>query len=346
MAVTGTAWAVTVPGLPSGFVYTKSRNEDTGSTYVVSGLAAGDTFSFDASTLVGGVNVGVSGLLNNVPTALTVTKYQANGALDADGTGPGTRLEDTWGIALVYHINSGNLTNPGIPGSIVGSNGGTAIYDNSFGAQGTWLTAMFHSAVDGQVVTTMGNGANGIPTGFQAQTVSSSGMQFELWAVDAALMVPTGTGAGTKDSVNLVDYGSRVDLDTYTGWTGDTLAGSVLLLDGTLATYAQSTVVVSNSTGQIVSNSKDASTIYFDVDPTGSGAWNQSLGMSDELLDMMNNPTNIWFQWTLASGQRGWNIHSDDIGGAFAIPEPLTMLGVFFGIGGVGKYIRRRMKVA
>lgn len=353
MAVTGTAWAVTVPGLPNGFTYLKSRNEDMGSTYVVAGLAPGDQFAYDPATLVNGVPTVVLGSLNNGPatTARTVTKFGAPGALDADGAGPGTRLEDSWGIALLYHVNPGHLNNPGSPGSIVGSNGTTpVIYDNSAGTEGTWVTIMFHGGVDTQVTTTAGNGINGIPAGQQKQTAITSGLMFEAYAVDAAGINANLVGA-LKDPVNLADYvaASRVDFNTYTGWTGDTIAGSVQLISAT-SDYFQNSVVV-DAAGNIVSNAQDSSTAYFNVDATNTAwiwnpLWGTKAGQPAELQDPLSAVpnTNVWFQWTLDNGQRGWNVHSDDVGGAFtnAVPEPVTILGVILGVGSLGGYIRRR----
>lgn len=351
MAVSGTAWAVTVPGLFQDWNYWKSRNADNGSGYVVAGLAAGDVFAFDPSTLVGGVPTPVAGTLNGGPAVRTVTKFQAPGALDADGALPGTRLEDTWGIALLYQIAKGNVVAPASPGTIVSFTGPIG-YDNSAGTQGTWLTAMFYGGVDTAVVVTQGNGVlpgqNGIPVGQQRDQAQTSGLKFRLWAVDAALMVPTGATPGTKDSVNLVDYvpGNRVDLDTYTGWTGDTIPGSVLLVTSTQQYFASSIVV--DAAGNFVSNPTNASSLYTDIALGGPGFWNPIIGgPPNHLLDPLAAPgvpnADAWFQWTLDTGQRNWNVHSDDIGGVYAaIPEPVTILGVILGVGSLGGYIRRR----
>jgi len=304
--------------------------------------------------LVGGVPTAIAGTLNGAPAVRTVTKFQAPGALDADGTGPGTRLEDTWGIALLYQIAPGNVVSPSSPGTIVSFTGPIG-YDNSAGTQGTWLTAMFHGGVDTAVVVTQGNGVlpgqNGIPVGQQRDQTTVSGLSLELWAVDASLMVPTGSTPGTKDSVNLVDYvpGNRVDLDTYTGWTGDTLAGSVLLVKATNQ-FAGTSIII-DAAGNFVSNPTNASTFYFDIAKAdASASWNPLVGgPPDKLLDPLAAPgvpnTNAWFQYTLDTGQRNWNVHSDDVGGVFAIPEPVTILGVILSVGGIGGYIRRRLHV-
>jgi hypothetical protein len=331
------AWAVTVPDLPAGYDYLKSRNADNGSTYVVSGLNPGDTFSFTNTALPNGVPTVVAGNLNGAPANATVTKFGALGAVQG---------EDSWGIALMYQIAAGHLNNPGSDGSIVGFTGPIG-YDNSAGTQDTWLTAMFHSGVDTQVVVTLGNGTNGIPSGQQKETITTAGLKTELYAVDAAAIDANLAGA-PKDSVNLADFipASRTAVDQYQGWTGNTLpaANSVLLGTGT-SDYFQSTVVVDGS-GVIVSNSLDASTVYFDVPAAGPGIWNVSWGTSDQLLTPLGDPTNLWFQWTLDSGQRGWSVHSSDLGGAFAVPEPFTMTSVFLAVAGIGGYIRRRRKQA
>jgi hypothetical protein len=313
-------------------------------------------FSFDPATLVGGVPTLISGTLNPGPTQTTVnrtvTKHQAPGALASTSTGVAGRLEDSWGIALLYQVAQGNLANPGSPGSQVGFTGPIG-YDNSAGTQGTWLNAVFYGGVDIQVVVTQGNGLglgqNGIAVGQQRAQSLTEGLQFKMWAVDSATMVATGSTPGTKDSVNLVDYvpGNRVDLDTYTGWTGDTLAGSVLLVSATQKFFQSSIVVDPSFT--IVSNPNDASTLYWDIDKTNLAAgWNPIIGGDPDMLTSLDGvggvfDTNFWAQYTLDVGQRGWNVHSNDIAGFYAlVPEPVTILGVILGVGSLGGYIRRR----
>jgi len=334
MVVTGTTWAITVPPLPGGVDYLKSRNADNGSTYVVAGLDPGDSFSFNPTGLPGnGTPTAVLGNLNGSPATRTVQKFQAPGAIGN---------EDSWGIALLYQIAPGHISNPGSNGTIIGFNG-PIVYDNSAGTQSTWCTTMFHSGVDISVNVLAGNGSNGIPTGQLKETISTSGLKFELYAVDAAAIDAALAGA-VKDSVNLADYvpASRLAIDKYKGWTGNTIGG-VLLADGT-SDYFQSTVVV-DATGAVVSNSLDASTVYFNINAAGAGLWDYTWGTQDKLLTPDGIATNAWFQWTLDSGQRGWNVHSDDVGGAVAaVPEPVTILGVILGIGGLGGYIRRRFQ--
>jgi hypothetical protein len=332
-----TCWAVTVPPLPAGADYLKSRNEDQGATYVVGSLNAGDEFSFNPTGLLDGVPTPVLGMLNGVSGTKVVTKLGAVGAI---GT------EDSWGIALLYQIAPGHINNPGANGTIVGFTGPIQ-YDNSAGTQSTWCTAMFHSGVDVAVDVIQGSGTggggNGIPVGQQKETIKSTSLAFELYAVDSAAMDAALAGAA-KDSVNLADYiaASRTAVDKYLGWSGNTLpaANSVLLATGT-SDFFQSTVVV-DATGTIVSNSLDSSTVYFDVPQGGPGLWNSAWGASDELRTPDGIPTNLWFQWTLDNGQRNWTVHSDDIGGAFAVPEPLTLMGLVVSVAGVGNYLRRR----
>lgn len=343
MAVTGTAGAVTINNLPAGWDYLKSRNEDMGSAYVVDGLADGHTFAFDPTGLPGDFSGHVvSGLLDGVAASMTVHKVGAVGAIGR---------EDSWGIALLYQISSGQVNQPpGTPGTIVGFKGTPGIiYDNSAGDKSTWYTAMFYGGVDTWVVQTAGNGANGIPVGQQSQTVSTANMKVDLYAVDASAIDGALVGAA-KDSVNLADYvsASRTAADKYVGWTGNTIGGT-LLVSG-VNDYHQSTVVV-DASGNILSNSKDATTAYFTINP--GGYWNgvnPATGLpyldSNALIPPTGLPADdLWFQWTLDTGQRGWTVHSDDIGGAFnSVPEPLTMLGVFLGVGGMGGYLRRRSK--
>jgi hypothetical protein len=336
------ASGVVIPTLPAGFEYLKNRNAEMSTTYVVAGLAAGDQFTYDPIALVNGVATPATGNLNGTAGVVrNVTKFQAAGAVDADGAGPGTRLEDAWGIGLMYQIDGGRLYNPGSPGSMVGYNG-PLVYDNAAGTNVTWLTAMFHGGLNTQVVTRQGRGVttDGIPIGDQRQDVSTTGLAFDLYAVDATGINATLVGAA-KDPIDLADHvaTSRVDLNTSTGWTGDTISGSVLLATGT-SNYFQSTVVV-DAAGNVVSNAQDAANAYFDVDPLGAGSWNPAWGYSDRLLTPTGDPTNLWFQWTLDSGTRGWEVHSDDIGGAYA-PEPATL--ALLALGGLALPRQRRQR--
>jgi hypothetical protein len=359
MVVTGTTWAVTVPGLPGGtdaggnaiFVYDKSRNADMGSTYVVTKdaaglvpLTAGDEFNFaPTTTLNDGAIHGVSGTYNSVGgTTLFVRKFGATGGADLGG---GVK-EDDWGIALMYQLASGHLANPGSNGSIVSFGpqvgAGSIVYDNSAGTQGTWITAMFHSGVDISVDVIQGAGTavNGIPVGMEKQTATTAGLKAEVYAVDASALDPL------KDSVNLTDYAlaRRSAIDQYTGWTGNTVAAAnEVLLFKADANYQQSTVVV-NASGVIVSSSLDTASDYMNVN-TALGLWGPMLN-SNQLKTPDGVLSDVWFQWTLDSGARGWDIHSNDIGGADAfVPEPVTIMGVILGLGGLGGYIRRRFHV-
>ena len=50
----------------------------------------------------------------------------------------------------------------------------------------------------------------------------------------------------------------------------------------------------------------------------------------------------VWLAVDIDPDNRSWQGKSNDDGGFGVIPEPLTMLGVCMGIGGLGQYIRKR----
>jgi hypothetical protein len=314
-AVVVPAEAVTVPPLPNGTLYLKSRNQDNGTTYVDLGLTPGTTVNLTPADF------------NTVANPLRVS-FKAPGSIGG---------EDTWGIALTYHIAGGVISNPGVNGSQV-DYVGPIIYDNSAGTQDTWLVAVFYGGTDTGISLTGGNGSNGIPAGDFSETIDSTGVKFKLYAVDKANL------AAGVDSVGLLPFSAADHTadDTYVGWTDATaLTGAVLLLEGE-SDYFQSTVVVDPS-GAVVGSSLDATTAYFDIPENGAGLWNPYFGATDQLLTPTGTPTNLWFQWTLGNSVNGWTVKSDDVGGAVAVvPEPLTMLGMFLGIGSVGGYLRRR----
>lgn len=307
--------AVTIPSLPNGTLYIKSRNQDSGTTYVDTNLGAGATE--------------------------TLTPADFNTASRVSFASPGAiGGEDTWGLDLVYQIAPGVITNPASNGTQV-DYVGPIIYDNSAGTQSTWLVAIFYGGTDTSVILTGGNGTNGIPTGDYKQTTETSGVNFKLYAVDQ-----TNLGAA-RDSVGLLPFvaANHTSDDTYVGWTDATaLTGATLLLEGTSDYFAATAVI--DGTGHVVGNPDNATVAYFDIPAGGAGLWNPILGASDELLTPGGTPTNLYFQWTIGNSSNGWVAKSDDVGGAVAtIPEPLTMLGLFLGVGGVGGYLRRRSRV-
>lgn len=326
LAVTGTAGAVT---LPTGFIAWNARNQDNGTTYTYTGLAPGATITFAATS-----------------SDPNVHRFLAADGKVIPGSGsPGVK-EDSWGIALIYSIAPGALTNPGDDGSIVENTGAPATYTlNS--TSGTWLTAMFHGGSDTMVTITAGSGSvasggNGIAVGNFSETIQLDHLQFELFAVDFSNL---SSASGPVSDQTLVQESSarHTAADQYVGWTHDAAGNPLgtLMLTGS-SNYFASTVVVNGGSGAIVGASIDATTAYFDVPAAGPGLWNPILGATDELLTPSGDPSNIWFQWTLINSTRGWAVKSNDAGGTFAIPEPLTMLGLFLGVTGLGGYIRRR----
>lgn len=304
------ASALTLPSYFGGVNYLKSRNEDSGSLYFIS-----DPALFAASGGFGHAYTQAEIAAANSG----ITKIQSVG---------GIGNEDSWGIVRMYHIETGLLD----PSKTQVNANGVVSFDDSLGTDSTQIVGMFYGGVDASV-TWFG------PNTVQIQTV---GTNFELWAVEGANLLASATAAGVApvNGVTLVGFNAanRTVPSEYAGWLDATSkAGGVQLLSGvTTEQLFLGTINVSGVAG--------SSNTYFDINAAGPGIWDLAWGANPGLLSFQNSvPSDMWFNWTISNSQRGWASQSQDNGGvANVIPEPVTMLGLLLGVGGVGGYIRRR----
>jgi len=310
LAVTSAALAVTAP--PPGispFTSVQSRNQDNGTSY--SGP--------------------VDGIAHD-PNEAGITKTPARGTIGH---------EDNWGIFAVHLLSKGALGGDGIaitPDVPV-------IFSNGDGSNTTWLVGMFYGGVDQSVQ--FNNPDAGHVSAFE---VLSRGTQFDLYAVD-----PTKLAAGAN-MLNLMSFSAanRTGAAQYTGWVDpNTTSGATFLMHGT----SQYNQFIGQATAALKFDG--LTNIYFDVDPnfvnplTGTtGAW-ASIAQSNHFPtpkifagdpDPNAHLSDIFLTFTDQASQQGWDTFSSDQGGwaNAAVPEPLTMIGLFLGVGGLGRYLRRR----
>jgi len=303
-------WAVTVPPPGIGaYTFDRARNQDNGTSYV-------PTTAFNPANY----NVPFD------PHGVVPTGVDISYPLGRVGT------EDNWGIALVYQLSNGQP-----------SGSGTAIiakppiyYDNSAGTNDTWLVAIFHNGTDREVILST-------PTAGHVSdfSVVTTGTQMELWAVDKSML------GALADPNNLLDFNaaSRLSANEYAGWLDATSKSTAVRLFTGTSAYAEFKGGVSDS-GKF----DGTNNIYFDID-AGSGAWASAIEPGNFFLTPKLNPSDpdhysdIFLTFTDQASDT-WNTYSSDQGGWKVIPEPLTMLGVFMGVGGLTGYIRRRSSLA
>ncbi len=215
--------------------------------------------------------------------------------------------EDTWGLMDVTQLWDGTTTGgPGTP-LIQGSN-----YWNR-GDANQYLMGMFYGGQD-QIVQIA------TPT---IQVITASNLQFNLF--DRTL-----GSDPLSPLVNGMDPSDRTGAGTFPGWTGTPAE----LVAAGISTYFQFTgnAATLPPAGQ--------TTTYLDVT---SGAWaNLFIDWWSPITGVV--PSDIQQVWTIGTTSTARWIGSEDTGRAFIIPEPMTMLGVCMGIGGLGAYIRRRRR--
>lgn len=324
MVVTGTTWAVTVPAIPvlgdqfppgSGNVavhfYTRNRDQSTGYLTTVNGTynATSPTAAFTG------------------PGVLTELKAPDGMFMTRAGAGGGS--EDTWGIFSMRIIEAGGMVSPGTPfADIFKKLGGDLTYEwteTNVMTGNTALVGVFYDGWDTQVVV------NG--TALEVQTV---GTRFELWAVDKALVNLEGASQGPHYDANW-----RTARNRYTTWVQ---GGGTLLLDGN-ATYERFIGTQLSSTPLVFDGQ---TVVYVDIPTVGAGIWDKFVGDGKYFTDPLGNKADLKLTNDIDPGADGWAVNSHDDGGFTfqLVPEPLTMLGVLLGVGGLGKYIRRRFQAA
>jgi hypothetical protein len=324
-ALSEAAWCQTPPPYWPGTNQLKSRNQDNGTTYAITDL--------DAFLNYQNLPFGAFGqpLDPDNLAGTGVTRSKPDGALAQPGS---AELEDTWGIVHLYFIKPGELISGNT--AVAGISGATA-WDNSDGLENTWLVAMFWGGNDTAVTFTN-------PLNNTALTIDTEGVHFELWAVDKATLAASATlnGVGPIDPENLVffDENNRSAVNRYDGW----LDGVGIKLVTGISTEFEFNGTISPD-GQSFDGQTHA---YFDIDENdATGLWNEAWGNNESILSLNNLiPSDAYFTWDLANSNKGWDVASTDLGGVTTvIPEPLTVIGLMFGVGSIGGYIRRRTRL-
>lgn len=315
------AGAVTLPPYTGGVDYLKSRDQDNGATYLI------DPTTFTATQ-----------------QDLTLAQFAAAGGqkFAAPGAFNG---EDNWGIWRLYHIEPGMLTAGNTQVTAVGP----VTWDDSPAANSTQMVGMFFGGVDNTVrisnIVLLGGG------NFQYDIrIVTSDVQFNLWAVNKAdlNLSASNAGVGLVNDTTLVDYlaGSRTIQDEYPGWLDATSKanGGLQVLDGVSTQFIVNGTISVIGGVEILNLHTDA---WFDINAAGPGVWDLTWGSDPELVSLNGTPSDVWFNWTITNSTENWTAQSQDNGGAAnVVPEPITMLGLFLGVSGVGGYLRRRSRVA
>jgi len=328
MAAAGAAWAETVPSFPG-----------TGDVAVINGQTemAGHFYTRDREESTGYLAAdGVSPLADGTYTRATptsafspgLTQVQAADAHFMARSGVGGGTEDQWGIFAMRVIDAGAMFAPGTPTADISQKSPVDVsYEWADTNTMTGNTALVGIFYDGWTFSVTKAGAT--------LTTQSKGTKFELWAVDKSSLLTTFNSQGPAYDGNA---GIRSAQNRYAGWV--TGAGTLLLTGNS---------VFEEFSGTQLSAAPLAfdgfSHLYFDVPVGGPGLWNPLLGTGDYFTAPNGAIADIKLTYDIDPGQNGWSVNSHDDGGfTFAVPEPLTMLGLVVGVGGVGRYMRRRMK--
>lgn len=213
--------------------------------------------------------------------------------------------EDSWGLLQIRELNNtGPLINGGTD---IGNPTGDAYWNAGDG--GKSLLGMFYGGQDQAVKILDAN----------TLQIYSSNLQYVL---REATGVPADPIAGGLLPV------SRTVADEFTGWT---VATDPLEAKGTGTWF--------RFVGDTSSVPAGATQVYLTVD---SGAWDPFL--QDGFYTAPNgDPSAIKQEWQIGSGSTLDWVGSTDTAKGYVIPEPMTMIGLFLAVGGIGGYIRRRM---
>lgn len=320
-ALAAPAGAIIIPG-DTGYAVFKSNTWDSGTIY------AGPDGVYDPANLPGNVI-----------------------AIPGPGNKPG---EDTWGIVRVEQSFVGDFAGPP-PASQDVSTVGSAVWNS--GDDGRELVGIFWGASD-KVITINGSG-----TPNATQSAVGSGLKFMLWdqAVGTFTNPGSGNGIGSADRGanpwEFLGLGTNYDPTAKVALTGYAVGG---YLDPTDPTIDFSTLFFPNpSTFGSANTFMEVGDLGLDLNGDGN-IDDDDVGFLNEKVDMniftpfhagypkadlhltmatlANNPLNIpgydgGYDWTAT------DFDHIDMG---VVPEPITMLGLVFGVGSLAGYIRKR----
>lgn len=327
LSLSGAAWAVTVPTPDSGWVFLEMTDKTNGTSYAA-GVTGTWTRSNPEDSFTG-------------PGVLTPTKSPDAWDHDPDGT-PNNGdewTEDTWGVFGIMKMRQGDPDPNVLPTDVGPLIGGNISYEWTSTAD-TGLVGMFYGGWDYEVQITDAT--------LDAFIVKAHDVKFDLWAVDTSKLLANEGGSVTVDYEGpLFEADRRKAEDRYADWIDDADGTKVHLL------HAESHSFVFSGDLLAGGNFQGTGEHYWDFDANygdGSGtpgnpAWNYAWGvhvgqltdaniggLTDFFTDLDIDPTDT----------RDWMSSSSDDCGGWIIPEPLTVIGAFMGIGSLGAYIRKR----
>jgi len=249
--------------------------------------------------------------------------------------GPGGRPpEDSWGIFFVQTIYKGQV---GATGAISAIPGGKLWGDTDGGRE---LVGIYWNVQDIAVSLDPGSGT---------QTIESVGMQFAIWEQDSGTLGANWNAGTTVRGANPWDYPGIGTAGNPVLWaTGNSVPGFLGVMVPGVTEYVSTfnpTVGAGNPAG--------GAKVYLEVNPNGAGVGSYNtyldtnfyaspISTADLYLDMattLNNPAN-----QQAPGD-DWTVWSNDDATGVIVPEPMTVLAVFLGIGSLGGYVRKRTRV-
>ena len=310
-----------------------------------------DMYNWDVGTLYNpmggaGVPVGYQGLPMVAPApndAIHVQGVQAMDAFQAVGcpnagsygrypspVPPGTsNLEDTWGIFRIRNITDAN-------GWTVWSETGKnqTIYGIAYGEQDIHIEPI--------------NDAVGAYTG--EDRISGIGFTIQMWSQTPQGAINPGLGVGAKVNTPVSPFYPTVTvgilelvLESLPGFINPNNVGAGL------ASEFESRFDFTQLRGDgeaWMEITGGASQQYFDLDPFAMNAANAAAlqAAAPGVFDL-DADFSLRFDTSPYVGTEGWLVTSHDPFESDVIPEPLTMLGLFMGLGGVGAYIRKRRMV-
>ena len=335
LALSSSAWAVSVPSIDTGVLYIPCRNQDKGTSYYINNVA--QLTKYDPITNPNGRIDYTFDPRQPLPTG--ITRVQADGALNNTPTGA---PEDGWGLVLMREISPGIL-NPG-DSSVDRVPGSTAFYSVLDGANPVWLVGMFYGVQDTSLTITAQTGIIPTALGFSSSfTALSDNLNIELYAVDKAFILTDDIGnpSNALDPTNLQRYvkAFREGDAEYTNWLDidePKLAGHFAKLLTGVSSYHKFTGTLNPNfhfTG--------STDVWLNTVPGGGGAWDQ-VWDGNLFTDPAGNKADIYINFLIQNGSRDWDASSHDFGGVLAVPEPVTMAGMLLGIGCLGRYLRKR----
>lgn len=341
LAISGTGMAFN-PAVGPGIL--KTFNWETGTAYA--GGQLGHTYFRSTTTVIytqGGVKLEYD---NTNPTHHLISDLTVFKDPSAIG------VEDTWGLLDVRSFANGSIapadstfgdgSDPSLIGNGIQAPAGSTYWTQ--GNDGEYLRGMLWGGED-QVVQYVGND---IDTGDPIYRIYNANGQFDLFELTHDPLLDPGIDGTLSPS-------ARTDLDDFTtSWFDRTT--DRLVMGGEIVYFRFQGQAglndIGGETGVLLDvnrgawSREEATQVFFDD-------WWQTPEFQQTQADRTGEAdSEIWQTWNIGdpgvgAPQNGW-ILSEDSGRFYiqAVPEPITMLGVMLGVGGLRSYMRKRRLIA